>query len=104
MDEEAQRAHRARLAPCVEPHLARRRDGVKHPVHDFLFTYYSHRPAQLRRWHPGYGVHLADAPAYEGLKGYARVGCPTVRPGAPSATRPDGVAVATEYVDDVASA
>ena len=26
---------------------------------DFLFTYYSHRPAQLRRWHPGPGVALA---------------------------------------------
>ncbi len=46
-------------------------NGVKHPVHDFLFTYYSQRPAQLRRWHPGYGVALADAPEYAGLKGYA---------------------------------
>jgi hypothetical protein len=43
---------------------------VKHPVHDFLFTYYSQRPAQLRRWHPGYGVRLADAPEYDGLRGY----------------------------------
>ena len=34
---------------------------MKHPVHDFLFTYYSQRPAQLRRWHPGYGVALAGA-------------------------------------------
>jgi len=40
-------------------------------VHDFLFTYYSHRPAQLRRWHPGFGVTLADAPEYDGLKGYS---------------------------------
>jgi hypothetical protein len=46
-------AHRARLAPYVEPHLARRDAGIKHPVHDFLFTYYSQRPAQLLRWHPG---------------------------------------------------
>ena len=30
--------HAARLAPYVEPHLARRRAGEKHPVHDFLFT------------------------------------------------------------------
>jgi hypothetical protein len=36
---------------------------VKHPVHDFLFTYYSFRPAQLRRWSPGYGVALAGGPA-----------------------------------------
>ena len=46
-------SHRARLAPYVEPHLARRAAGQKHPVHDFLFTYYSHRPAQLLAWHPG---------------------------------------------------
>jgi hypothetical protein len=55
-------AHEARVDALVGDHLARRRDGVKHPVHDFLFTYYSFRPAQLRRWSPGYGVALAGAP------------------------------------------
>ncbi|WP_148615698.1 3-methyladenine DNA glycosylase [Nocardioides rubriscoriae] len=64
-------AHEARVDALVAPHLERRGAAVKHPVHDFLFTYYSHRPAQLRRWHPGYGVRLADAAAYDGLKGYA---------------------------------
>lgn len=64
-------AHEARVDAFVAPHLARRRDRVKHPVHDFLFTYYAQRPAQLRRWHPGYGVRLADAQEYDGLKGYA---------------------------------
>lgn len=49
-------AHRERLRPYVEPHLARRRAGIKHPVHDFLFTYYSYRPAQLLRWTPGSAV------------------------------------------------
>ncbi len=63
-------AHEARLAPYVEPHLARRRAGEQHPVHDFLFSYYSQRPAQLLRWHPGYGVALEDAREYDGLKGY----------------------------------
>ncbi|MEP9364394.1 3-methyladenine DNA glycosylase [Nocardioides sp. CN2-186] len=63
-------AHAARVDAFVAPHLARRGSAVKHPVHDFLFTYYSQRPAQLRRWHPGYGVALADAPEYDGLKGY----------------------------------
>ncbi|HYN94057.1 MAG TPA: 3-methyladenine DNA glycosylase, partial [Pilimelia sp.] len=52
-------AHEARVDAWLAPHLARRRHGVAHPVHDFLFTYYSHRPAQLRRWHPGAGVVLA---------------------------------------------
>jgi hypothetical protein len=55
--------HEARVDALVADHLARRRDGVPHPVHDFLFTYYSFRPAQLRRWHPGYGVVLAGREA-----------------------------------------
>ncbi|WP_193612353.1 3-methyladenine DNA glycosylase [Nocardioides lijunqiniae] len=64
-------AHAERVDAFVRPHLERRGASVKHPVHDFLFTYYSQRPAQLRRWHPGFGVGLADAPEYDGLKGYA---------------------------------
>jgi hypothetical protein len=44
-----------------------------HPVVDFLFTYYSFRPAQLRRWHPGYGVALADADEYAQFSGYTAV-------------------------------
>jgi hypothetical protein len=63
-------AHEARLDTFIAPHLARRAEGVKHPVHDFLFTYYSQRPGQLRRWHPGYGVALASGSAYAGLRGY----------------------------------
>jgi hypothetical protein len=55
------RAHEERVDAWLTPHLARRRRGEKHPVEDFLFTYYSHRPAQLRRWHPGAGVVLRDA-------------------------------------------
>ena len=63
-------AHEARVDGLVAPHLARRQDGVKHPVHDFLFTYYSQRPAQLRRWHPGVGVALSGGEEYVGRKGY----------------------------------
>ena len=54
IDEQRVAAHRARLAPYVEPHLARRRAGVPHPVHDFLFTYYSFSPAKLLDWQPGW--------------------------------------------------
>ncbi|GIF67197.1 hypothetical protein Ais01nite_52320 [Asanoa ishikariensis] len=54
-------AHEQRVDGWVGPHLSRRKAGRRHPVEDFLFTYYSHRPAQLRRWHPGAGVFLADA-------------------------------------------
>lgn len=64
-------AHGARIDSFVVPHLARREAREKHPVHDFLFTYYSQKPAALRRWHPGYGVALARADDYNGLKGYA---------------------------------
>lgn len=53
-------AHEARVDALVADHLDRRRDGVPHPVHDFLFTYYSFRPSQLRRWHPGHGVVCDD--------------------------------------------
>lgn len=66
----AARAHEARVAPAIDPYLERRRIGTSHPVDDFLFSYYSYRPAQLRRWHPGYGVALADAPEYADVKGY----------------------------------
>ncbi len=64
-------AHAERVDGFLGPHLARRETRAGHPVHDFLFTYYSYRPAQLRRWHPGVGVRLeGGAPAYGGLRGY----------------------------------
>src|SRR5690242_6621142 len=66
-------AHEQRVDAWVRPHLERRRRGQKHPVHDFLFTYYSQRPAALRRWHPGYGVALLDAPEYADLTGYSPI-------------------------------
>jgi len=66
-------AHERRVDTWVQPHLDRRRARRSHPVEDFLFTYYSHRPAALRRWHPGYGVVLEAAADYLGLKGYAEV-------------------------------
>lgn len=72
---ERARAHADRLAPYLEPHLARREQHRKHPVHDFMFTYYSHPPARLRRWHPGYGVRLAAAAGeYGGGRGYLVTG------------------------------
>jgi hypothetical protein len=87
-------AHATRVDAFVEPHLARRAEKVRHPVHDFLFTYYSQRPAQLRRWHPGFGTALEDAEAYAGLKGYAPV---LVEEGAQRPSR-DPVTVTEAYV------
>ena len=75
LDEPAWRAraeaHEARVDALVGDHLARRGSGLKHPVHDFLFTYYSQRPAALRRWHPGFGTVLLDASELAGAKGYS---------------------------------
>jgi hypothetical protein len=85
-------AHEARVDEWTAPHLERRRRSEAHPVEDFLFTYYSHRPAALRRWHPGFGVALtgAEAEAYRGLRGYAEV--------ATGSTGRDAVAVSADYV------
>ena len=55
------RAHEARADAATSAHLARRRDHRAHPIEDFLFTYYSFTPAQLRRCHPGAGVLLDGA-------------------------------------------
>jgi hypothetical protein len=46
-------------------HRERAGRGRAHPVEDFLFSYYSFRPSQLRRWHPGAGVALAGPAAAE---------------------------------------
>lgn len=76
------RRHEERVEGFVSSRLERASRHERHPVEDFLFEYYSYRPAQLRRWHPGVGVVLAGPGAEEFLarKDYARL--------------PEGVAVA----------
>ena len=82
-------AHETRVDAWVQPHLARRRAHEAHPVEDFLFAYYSHRPAALRRWHPGHGVGLRDAPGHAALPGYVdRAGVSTVADDLVVARRP----------------
>ena len=56
-----ERAHAERADALTAGHRARSARGEKHPVEDFLFTYYSYSPGVLRRWHPGPGVELAGA-------------------------------------------
>ncbi|WP_372498043.1 3-methyladenine DNA glycosylase [Sinomonas terrae] len=60
-------AHSERVARFAEPFVARRNARKKHPVEDFLFTYYTHKPGQLGRWHPGAGVVLCGEAAAERL-------------------------------------
>ncbi|WP_330273722.1 3-methyladenine DNA glycosylase [Lentzea sp. NBC_00516] len=57
-------SHVARVRRFTGPHQERKLRKEKHPVMDFLFTYYSHRPVRLERWHPGPGVVLEDAAEY----------------------------------------
>lgn len=78
--------HRDRVDAFCAPHQARRRAGRTHPVWDFLFTYYSLRPRQLRCWHPGFGVALSGSAArpYLARSGYGAV--------------PAGVAVTAEHL------
>lgn len=58
-------AHHARVDRYAGPYLERRSAGRKHPVEDFLFTYYTQKPGQLLRWHPGNGVVLSGPKAAE---------------------------------------
>ena len=58
-----QAAHETRVRVWTDPHQARASRGEKHPVHDFLFSYYAFRAAWLRRWHPGPDVVLTGAAA-----------------------------------------
>ncbi|GGK61332.1 hypothetical protein GCM10010126_20970 [Planomonospora parontospora] len=56
--------HRRRVEEWTAPYLARKARRESHPVEDFLFVYYDHRPAWLRRWHPGAGVVLKGASGF----------------------------------------
>lgn len=67
-------SHRQRVDTLLAGHRWRSDRGLKHPVEDFLFEYYTFRPSQLRRWHPGDGVVLADAPGWANERDYCAVG------------------------------
>jgi len=86
-----QREHVARVRRWTDPYQRRRSRGEKHPVHDFLFQYYPHRPAHLERWSPGPGVVLTGA-ASEFLE---RPGFTTTRDGVALAPFPARRAPAT---------
>ena len=89
------RAHEDRVRSWTDPHQTRAARAEKHPVYDFLFTYYGHRPSWLRRWFPGPGVVLAGpaAHAYLARREYAQTAHGVMlRPGAILEKRRDFVA------------
>jgi hypothetical protein len=58
-------AHERRVDRWLDGDLARRGRHGRHSIEEFLLTYYSFRPGQLRRWHPGHGVALEGASTAE---------------------------------------
>ena len=60
-------AHETRVQAWLGPHQTRAARGEKHPVYDFMFSYYAFRPAWLRRWQPGPDITLAGEAAREFL-------------------------------------
>jgi len=70
---ESAEQHRIAVERLTADHRSRTADKRSHPVEDFLFTYYSLRPAQLRRWHPGAGIGILEAPERAGWRFYRTV-------------------------------
>lgn len=64
--------HHARVDVWIEPRRRRRAEGRRHPVDDFLWTYYRNRPSSLRLWHPGLGVILVGDPPVADHRDYRR--------------------------------
>lgn len=54
--------HRDAIQKITAPIRARKSRHEKHPVYDFLHTYYSFSMGRLERWHPGVGMTLEDSP------------------------------------------
>ncbi len=58
--------HHDELAPITSAYRQRKARGELHPVHDFLFSYYSYSAGKLEQWHPALGERLlvADKESY----------------------------------------
>lgn len=89
-------SHLARVEQYTRPRRERRARGASHPVHDFLFQYYSYSPAKLESWHPSPREALVDSteararfaePVYHAADGVIRR-----MPGAMSSTERDTLA------------
>ena len=63
-------AYERRADAATAGHRERSGRGEKHAVDDFLYEYYPTRPSLLRRWHPGVGVLLEDAPEHLSWRWY----------------------------------
>jgi len=55
---ELKKNHESEVDQLLNEYLTKRSKHIKNPVMDFLFEYYSFRPAQLKRWSPGFGTAI----------------------------------------------
>lgn len=55
--------HADLVGPLAEAFVRRRGLALKHPVHDFLFTYYSCSPLKLKQWVPSFEEGLMITPS-----------------------------------------
>ncbi|WP_418001700.1 3-methyladenine DNA glycosylase [Mycobacterium sp. PDNC021] len=94
-----------RVDAFLAPHERRMRAGEPHPVWDFLFTYYSLKPRQLRRWHPGFGRALTGPGArrFTDRAGYSRTGDAVAVTDAYLAGRRDTVAFVADLLTATAA-
>jgi hypothetical protein len=53
-----EKSHIQRIKPWTTEFRDRRRRNIKHPVFDFLFSYYSFPLSYLERWNPGHLILL----------------------------------------------
>ncbi len=60
--EQVAAAHAEAADALTAGHRDRASRGERHAIEDFLYDYYGTRPSHLRRWHPGPGIGLEDAP------------------------------------------
>lgn len=63
-------AHERRADELTAAYRQAHAAGRKHAIDDFLFTYYAFKPQLLRRWHPGAGILLAEAPEFAAQRWY----------------------------------
>lgn len=56
---ERAKTHQELVSPMADAFLQRRGLQQKHPVYDFLFTYYSFSPAKLKQWVPSFEEALS---------------------------------------------
>lgn len=66
-------AHADRADALTAAHRARKQRQERHPIEDFLWTYYSVSPGELRRWHPGADTVLVGAGEERGSWRHYRV-------------------------------